>query len=377
MKIIERFIENQIVSNLGKNKVIILSGTRRVGKTFLLKQILQNYQGNYLFLNGEDQDIQKLLQVRTVAHYERMIEDNSLLVIDEAQCIQNIGAILKLMIDSFPSLTIIATGSSSFDLLNNVGEPLTGRLIQFYLYPLAQMEFKKQENLIATHKHFDERLIFGAYPELSTLKTLDEKSNYLVQLTQSYLLKDILNFNGLKHADKINDLLRLLAFQIGSEVSTQELGNHLQMNKLTVESYLDLLSKVYIIFKLPAYSNNLRKEISKSSKWYFFDNGVRNAIINDFRLPVLRNDMGQVWENYIISERFKKNQYLKNHTQHYFWRTYDKQEIDLIEHCNGILSAYEIKLSNKKKKVPTAFSKAYPTAAFTLINKENYLPFIE
>ncbi len=377
MKIIERYIENQIVRDLGKNKVIIISGTRRVGKTFLLQNILNQYKGKYLLLNGEDLDVQSLLNNRTIANYQRIIQDNTLLAIDEAQSIKEIGANLKLMIDSFPTLTIIATGSSSFDLMNQTGEPLTGRLIQYYLYPISQIEFEKKENILATKKHFEERLIFGAYPEVNNLTTLEEKSGYLLQLVQSYLLKDILNFNGLKHSDKISSLLRLIAFQVGSEVSTQEIGTQLGMNRQTVESYLDLLSKVFIIFKLPSYSNNLRKEISKSAKWYFFDNGVRNAIINDFRLPALRNDMGLLWENYIVSERIKKNQYLNNHTQHYFWRTYDQQEIDLIEYKNGELVAYEIKFkANKKTKIPGAFAKSYPKAVFSIINTENYLDFI-
>lgn len=375
MKKIERIIENQIVSKIGVNKVILLFGTRRVGKTFLINSIQKNFTGKLLFLNGEDFDVQEIFKKRTIANFKNIVGVASLLIIDEAQAIHEIGQALKLIVDTNPDLTIIATGSSSLELINKSGEPLTGRQIPFYLYPIAQMELK--ENILEAKHHLDERLIYGSYPEIFNINTNNEKGSYLQQLVQSYLLKDILAYSGIKHADKISALLRLIAFQVGSEVSYNELSNQLGISKITVENYMDLLSKVFIIYKLPSYSSNQRSEVAKSSKWYFFDNGIRNAIINDFRIPSMRNDMGALWENYIISERIKKANYNNELNQFFFWRNYNQQEVDLIELNNGILSAFEIKMSDSKKvKKPTAFNAIYPEAQFQLISKENYLEFI-
>jgi predicted AAA+ superfamily ATPase len=375
MRKIDRVIENQIVRKIGSNKVILLFGTRRVGKTFLIDSIQNKISEKLLVLNGEDFDVQEILKKRTAANYKNLIGDAQLLIIDEAQSIHEIGQSLKLMIDTNPNLTIIATGSSSLDLMNKSGEPLTGRQVPFYLYPIAQLELK--ENLLDAKHNLDERLIYGSYPEIFNISSSAEKAAYLQQLVQAYLLKDILAYSGIKHADKISSLLRLIAFQVGAEVSYNELSNQLGINKITVENYLDLLSKVFIIYKLPAYSSNQRTEVTKSSKWYFFDNGIRNAIINDFRIPTMRNDMGALWENYIISERIKKTKYNQELTQFFFWRNYNQAEVDLIELNNGVISAFEIKMSAAKKiKKPSAFNAIYPDAEFTLISKENYLDFI-
>ena len=375
MQIISRKLTSTILGLLQLNKVILLHGTRRVGKTFLLNSLIGQYAGKYKFFNGEDFEVQELLKLRSQAHYQRIIGDAALLIIDEAQAIPDIGLVLKLMIDTNNQLTILATGSSSFDLMNKTGEPLTGRKRSFMLYPIAQtelgidyMEAKRQQ---------EERLVFGSYPELFNLQGNDNKAIYLKELIQSYLLKDILAFSGIRHADKIVSLLRLIAYQVGAEVSYQEIAAQLGINKMTVESYLDLLSKVFILYKLPAYSTNQRKEISKTAKWYFYDNGIRNAIINDFRMPVLRNDIGLLWENYILSERIKRNAYNDRIVQYFFWRNYNQQEIDLIELENGQLRAFECKFSlNKKIKIPPAFSAAYPDAVFEVIHKDNYLDFI-
>jgi predicted AAA+ superfamily ATPase len=375
MKKIDRIIEYQIVRKIGVNKVILLFGTRRVGKTFLINSIQKNFTGKLLFLNGEDFDVQEIFKKRTIANFKNIVGDATLLIIDEAQAIHEVGQALKLMIDSNPDLTIIATGSSSLDLINKSGEPLTGRQLPFYLYPIAQMELK--ENLLEAKQNLDERLIYGSYPEIFNINTNNEKGAYLQQLVQSYLLKDILAYSGIKHADKISALLRLVAFQVGSEVSYSELSNQLGISKITVENYLDLLSKVFIIYKLPSYSSNQRSEVAKSSKWYFFDNGIRNAIINDFRIPTMRNDMGAIWENYIISERIKRGKYNNELTQFFFWRNYNQQEVDLIELNNGVLNAFEIKMPGSKKvKKPAAFNATYPDAKFELISKENFLEFI-
>jgi predicted AAA+ superfamily ATPase len=332
---ISRYLKSTILHKIGKNKVILLFGTRRVGKTWLIEQITAEANIEYIFLNGEDQDIQTLLATRTTANYKRILGNSKLLVIDEAQVIPDIGKILKLLIDSFKDLTIIASGSSAFDLSNQTGEPLTGRSITYYLYPIAQLELAPGENGLQTAQNLEERLIFGSYPEIFQLETLAEKSQYLTELVKSYLLKDILIYENIQNSNKLFDLLKLIALQIGSEVSIDELSRSLGISKNTVDRYLDLLSKVFIIYKIGGYSNNLRKEVTKSSKWYFYDNGIRNAIINDFRLLSLRNDQGILWENYGFSERIKKTNYEQQGAQYYFWRTYDQQEIDLIETKNG------------------------------------------
>jgi uncharacterized protein len=377
MLIVKREIEQQVEKLLGKNKVLLILGTRRVGKTFLINAIQQKYKDPVVVLNGEDFEVQELLKKRTSANYKRLIGSAKLLILDEAQVIPEIGKVLKFMIDSIPHLTILATGSSSFDLLNKAGEPLTGRQIQFNLYPLAQLELKESESYLETNQNLEERLVYGSYPELFQLNTYTEKSVYLQQLVQSYLLKDILAFEGIRQSDKIIRLLRLIAYQVGSEVSYNELASQLGISKNTVENYLDLLSKVFIIYRLSAYSTNQRKEVSKSSKWYFFDNGIRNAIINDFRLPALRNDIGILWENYIISERIKRNSYLKENVQLHFWRNYNQQEIDLLEIKDGKIYAFEFKYSpDKKVKVPAAFATAYPDALFEKISRDNYLDWI-
>jgi uncharacterized protein len=380
MKMFKRLLQNSVEKNISNhtlNKVILIFGTRRTGKTVLIREIQSNYKGNSLILNGEDFETQDLLRNRSVSNYKRVLGNATLLIIDEAQAITEIGAILKLMIDNIPDLTVIATGSSSFDLLNKTGDPLTGRQIQYNLYPLAQLEIKDQESHIQTIQNLEERLIFGSYPELFSLPTDQEKGAYLKQLVQSYLLKDILAFDGIRNSDKIARLLRLIALQMGNEVSYLELATQLGISRNTVEHYLDLLSKVFIVYKLGAYSTNTRKEISKGAKWYFFDNGIRNAIINDFKLAALRNDIGALWENYLLSERIKKNAYEGNNIEYFFWRNYNLQEVDLIELKDSKISGFEFEYSpTKKLKVPAAFSTIYPDAGFTSISKDNYLSWI-
>ena len=377
MILVKRAIEAQIEEAFGKNKVLLVLGTRRVGKTFLIRSLQKKLEQPAISLNGEDFEVQELLKNITAANYQLIVGSAKLLIIDEAQAIPNIGKILKFMIDTIPTLTILATGSSSFDLLNEAGEPLTGRKIPFNLYPLSQLELTGIETYVDTVQHLEERLVLGSYPELIQLTSYREKSEYLLELIQSYLLKDILAFEGIRQSDKIIRLLRLIAYQVGSEVSYNELASQLGMSKNTVENYLDLLSKVFIIYRLPAYSTNHRKEISKGSKWYFFDNGIRNAIINDFKLLSLRNDIGALWENYLISERIKRNKYLKENVEYYFWRNYSQQEVDLLELRDGRIHAFEFKYSpDKKVKVPAAFSTAYPEASFQRIAKDNYYSWI-
>lgn len=378
----ENYLKRAVFQDFGNkvlpNKVLILLGARRVGKTELIKNYLQTIpDGSYLQLNGEDINDANLLKERSVANYKRLLLNIDLLVIDEAQTIPDIGLILKLIVDAIDGIKIIATGSSIFDLNNNLGEPLVGRKNTLYLFPLAQMEYSQYENYKQTTEKLEERLLFGSYPELIQYSDWEDKKEYLYEIINSYLLKDILVFEGIKHADKIYDLLRLIAYQLGKEVSLQELANQLQMSKNTVANYLDLLSKVFIIFKVEGFSRNLRKEIVKSSRWYFYDNGIRNGIINNFNRLDSRTDVGDLWENYLAVERVKKQNYLKIKTNNYFWRTYDQQELDWLEEKGEELAGFEFKWSETKKvKIPAAFTKAYPEATFEVINKSNYLDFI-
>ncbi len=370
-----RILYDRIFKNLSKQKVSLLLGARRVGKTELLKKIDADLKPKTLWLNGEDQFTADLLKQRTVANYKRLLQGYEILIIDEAQYIPDIHRKLKLMIDEIKPLHIIITGSSAFDLQQG-SEPLVGRMFTYQLYPLAQMELGKTENLLQTKQLLDERLVFGSYPEVVTLSTLQEKENYLTDLINTYLLKDILAFQDVRNPQKIKDLLVLLAYQIGNEVSLDELGKQLGISKNTVDRYLNLLTKVFVIYSRGGYSNNLRKEVVKSSRWYFYDNGIRNALINNFNLPSIRNDLGMLWENYICSERIKFNDYSNRNVNSYFWRTYDQQKIDLIEEKNASLEAFEIKWKETKVKIPAAFSKAYPRASFTVIQQQNYLQYI-
>lgn len=374
---IERDIEHRIISKLIPNKVVIILGARRVGKTRLIKTILSKINEKYLLLNGDDIETVNSLDKKSTANYKRLLGDAKLLVIDEAQEIPNIGAKLKLIVDTIENIKILITGSSVFDLNNRLGEPLVGRKTTFNLYPFSQGEYSKSENFVETKSKLEERLIFGSYPELLHLENTNDKIEYLKEQVNSYLLKDILAFEGIQKRDKIVALLKMVAFRLGSELSLEGIGNELQMSKNTVEKYLDLFSKVFIIYKHTGFSRNLDNEITKKNKWYFMDNGIRNALIGNFNLLNSRDDIGQLWENYLNYERTKFLDYQQIHHIAYFWRTHTKQEIDRIEDSNGNIAAYEFKWKNtKNNKVPVLFSKGYPTASFQTIDQENYLEFI-
>lgn len=379
MNFLNRGITELFNKRVLPNKVLILLGARRVGKTAFIKNYLSTIpKEDYLQLNGEDIQDANLLKERSVANYNRLLGNTKLLVIDEAQNIPEIGLILKLIVDSIDGIKVIVTGSSVFDLSNKLGEPLVGRKNTIYLFPFAQMEFSKQENYKTTTSKLEERMLFGSYPELEQYPDWTDKINYIKEIINSYLLKDILVFEGIKHSDKIYDLLRLIAFQVGKEVSVQELANNLQISKNTVANYLDLLTKVFILHKVEGFSRNLRKEITKSNRWYFYDNGIRNGIINNFNRLEERNDVGELWENYLVTERIKFQNYNQKSVSNFFWRTYDQQELDWLEEENGKLSGFEFKWNeNRKAKIPTAFAKAYPDATFEVINKQNYLEFIQ
>lgn len=374
----DRAILKEFSKKLLPNKVLILLGARRVGKTEFIKKYLQDIpKETVLKLNGEDIQDAELLSERSVNNYKRLLQGIDLLVIDEAHAIPDIGLKLKLIVDSIENIKVIATGSSVFDLNNTLGEPLVGRKNTLNLFPLSQIEFSQYENFKETKENLEKRLLFGSYPELEKYESWEEKVDYLFEIVNSYLLKDILAYDGIRHSNKIFDLLRMIAFQVGHEVSLQEIANALQLSKNTVVNYLDLLTKVFVIFKVEGFSRNLRKEITKSSRWYFFDNGIRNALINNFNRLNLRSDSGQLWENYLSSERIKKQHYLKIKTENYFWRTYDQQEIDWLEVQNDKISGFEFKWNEfKKVKEPAAFAKAYPDATFEVVKRNNYLNFI-
>lgn len=373
---IQRELKNTILSVLKPNKVVLLLGARRVGKTFLLKDIEKTFEGKVLFMNAEDTNKQQLLSEKSAAHYKRLLQGIDLLIIDEAQTMPDIGNILKLIVDEISGIKVIATGSSSFDMVNKLGEPLTGRSRQIMLFPIAQNELKLIETLPETLQNLPERIIFGSYPEVIQITDLAEKKVYLQEIIQNYLLKDILMLDGIRNASKMYDLLQLVAFQTGKEVSYNELSNKLGINKITVEKYLDLLTKVFVLIKVKAFSRNLRKEVTKNHKWYFFDNGIRNAIINNFSEIQLRPDIGELWENYWIVERMKYNAAKNTLYNYYFWRTYDQQEIDFIEEKDGQLNTYEIKWQDKKVKIPKVFAEMYPQHSFNIVSRENYLNWI-
>ncbi len=376
MDVIKRTIEKRIVERLAPGKAVLIFGARRVGKTVIIKQMVADYQGKTLLLNGEDYDTLSLLENISSSNYKRLFQGIDLLAIDEAQNIPNVGKVLKMIVDEVSGIRVLASGSSSFDLLNKAGEPLVGRSTQFVLTPFSQREIAQRETAIETRQNLESRLIYGSYPEVVTMDSLEQRAEYLRDIVGAYLLKDILSIEGMKNSGKMRDLLRLIAFQMGSIVSYDELGKQLGMSKTTVEKYLDLLQKVFVVHRLGAYSRNLRKEVIKAGKWYFYDNGIRNAIIGAFSPLSARQDVGALWENYIIAERQKANFNLGLHKDFYFWRTYDKQEVDLVEETADTLSAFEFKWGNKTPNVPKAFEGAYPQATFQVVNRDNYLEYI-
>jgi len=372
----QRHILPQILDKTASNKVLIVYGARRVGKTHLMRAVEQQFVGKSLFLNAEDLDTAALLSERRVAAYRRWVADIDLLIIDEAQIVPEIGKSLKLLIDSFPKLTILASGSSAFELSNKTGEPLVGRQVRFQLFPIAQMELSKEENYLVTKQQLETRLVYGSYPEVLKNETGQAKTDYLKELVSAYLLKDILMFEQVRYSHKMLQLLQLVAYQVGQEVSYDELSKTLQIDRNTVERYLDLFSKVFIITRIGGYSKNLRKEVTKSSKWYFLDNGIRNALINNFLPMNQRTDTGALWENYLVAERLKYNSYTRKTPLTHFWRTYDQQELDWLEIADEQLSAYEFKWKDTKVKFPKAFLEAYPEAGTHWVNQGNFIDFV-
>lgn len=357
-------------------KVLVLYGARRTGKTTMLREFLKNVSEPYLSVTGEDITVRDFLSSHSIDKIKTFVGEQRLLVIDEAQVIPDIGQNLKLIVDHIPDVRVIATGSSAFDLARGIGEPLTGRKHTLCLFPLAQMEIGSIENRAQTAANLESRLIYGSYPEVVLLTDNHKREQYLKELISAYLYKDILTLDGVRYSAKIGKLLQLIAFQIGREVSFSELGLHLGMNKGTVERYLDLLEKAFVIIRLGGFSRNLRKEIIKNSRFYFVDTGVRNALINNFNPLSIRDDAGLLWENYLVVERLKKQEYQEMFSANYFWRTYSKQEIDWIEERGGNLHGYEFKWGKARTRPPNEWKTAYPHATWQVINRDNYLEFI-
>lgn len=370
----------RIYEDLGKflkpNEVLIIYGPRRVGKTILLENYLSKTNLKFKLENGGDLGVQEVFASQRVESLRRYAQGYELITIDEAQYIPKIGNALKLLVDSVPGIKIIATGSASFDLSNKVGEPLTGRNTTLILYPVSQLELLNEHNKYELSQKKEEYLIYGSYPKVLTTLASDEKAKYLASLVNSYLLKDILALENVKGSKVLLDLLRLLAFQVGNEVSLSELASNLPIDPKTVARYLDLLEKSFVLINLRGLSRNLRKEVSNKSKYYFYDNGIRNAVISNFNPLNLRDDIGKLWENFLVVERIKKQAYQSIFVGNYFWRTWDQKEIDFVEEREGKLFGYEFKYGPQKVKLPQEFLDTYSNASIEIINKENYLDFI-
>lgn len=364
---------------LKPNKVLVVYGSRQTGKTTLLKKFLTENEGNFKYRldTGDDVNIQIVLGSGDVKKIMDYAKGYDLIAIDEAQRIRNIGMGLKILVDQLPDIKIIVTGSSSFELAGQIGEPLTGRKTTLTLFTLSQIEMGRLFNDYDLRSRLEEYLIFGSYPEALTSETLQDKKKVLDELVGSYLLKDILELEKVKSSKLLLDLLRLLAFQVGSEVSLSELGKQLGIDSKTVARYLDLFEKSFVIYNLRGFSRNRRKEITSKSKYYFFDNGIRNAIIANFNPLELRDDIGKLWENFLVAERLKKQAYQGIFANNYFWRTWDQKEVDWVEEREGRLFGHEFKWKSKSRKASSAWTDSYPEAALEIINQENYLEFVK
>lgn len=377
---IKRSLQEQIEKQLYKGKVIILYGARRVGKTTLSKQILENQEKQgikTLYLNCELISVNQKLETTNEQDLKDFLGNNKLVILDEAQHVQNIGLTLKILIDTYPEIQIIATGSSSFDLVNQIGEPLVGRSRQFILYPFSMQELKTEFDLFKLSGKLDNILRFGTYPGVFG-QSEEEAIIELENIASNYLYKDILVFDNIKHSKILLELLQLLALQVGNEVSYSEIAQKIEISTHTVIKYVDLLEKCFIIFTLRSFSRNLRNEVGrKSKKIYFYDLGIRNALINSFNPLEMRNDVGALWENFCIIERLKYNQANKRHVNKYFWRMYSGQEVDYIEEHSGQLDGYEFKYSPKAKfKEPSKFLETYENSSIKVIDSENWYKFL-
>lgn len=374
---IQRHLLQNLLDNCFKGKIILLLGARQVGKTTLLKELANRTKVPFIWLNADEADISEAFKTANASTQLLQLigAPNKLVIIDEAQQIPDIGKKLKLIYDTRPDIQLIATGSSAFELQDSMAEPLTGRKRTFYLYPLSYTEIAHHQSAIEARRLLEARLIFGSYPEV--VKNTGDEKNTLTEIASSYLYKDILKLDNVRKPTYIEKLLQALAFQIGSEVSYHELAQTVgNIDTATVERYLDLLEKAFVIFKLPALSRKLRNEIKKGKKYYFYDNGIRNVLISNFSTLDLRQDKGALWENYLISERLKNNHYQARHLNTYFWRTHDKAEIDYIEEEDGTLNAFEMKWKAQKVRFPKTFLEAYPNHTTSVISQPDFEHFV-
>ena len=371
---IKRVIKNSIQADYRREKVIVLLGARQVGKTTLLSE-LQEGANKVLSLNCDNVDDVLLLESKTSTELKYLLSSYDLVFIDEAQRVKNIGLTLKMIGDLKLKTQIVVTGSSSFDMANEVNEPATGRLIEYNLYPFSLSELAIETSEREEKRLLETRMIYGLYPEVVTEP--GDAKRILMGLTNNYLYKDLFMYRGIKKPDLIQKLVRALALQLGNEVSYNELSSLLGVDRGTIETYINLLEKCFVVFRLDSFSRNLRNEIKKGKKIYFYDNGIRNAVLSNFAPLELRNDTGALWENLMVSERVKRNSYLGDFAQLFFWRTHEQQEIDLVEEQDGVLRTFEFKWNDKVKvKRPKSFVDAYPNSTYEVVTPENYWNFI-
>ena len=370
---IERFIQKTIAADFERGKVIVVMGARQVGKTTMIQQLPSS--GKTLLLNCDDAEDRAVIEDKSSAMLKNTLANYDFVFIDEAQRVRNIGLTLKKIGDLKLKTHVIVSGSSSFDLSGDINEPATGRLLEHLLFPFSLGELAAHTSEQENRKLLESRMIFGTYPDVVNFP--GEARKTLSELTNNYLYKDILSYKGIKKPEVLQKLVKALALQVGSEVSYNELSNLIGIDKATVETYIGLLCKCFIVFKLDSFSRNSRNEIKKGKKVYFWDNGIRNAVISNFSPLDSRNDKGALWENLMISERLKRNFYLGNYAQLYFWRTTQMKEIDLVEELDGRISTFEFKEKpGKKAKMPTDFAQSYPDATFETITPDNYWDFV-
>jgi uncharacterized protein len=374
---IPRSIEATVRERLDEGtKIIIIYGPRQVGKTTLVNQILNQSAYRVRTINADELFFRDVLSSQDARQLRDLVAGYDVLFVDEAQRVPNIGLNLKIIVDQLRSVRVIVTGSSSLDLASKIREPLTGRTWTFTLYPIAQCELAKQSNPLELRYQLDERLVYGSYPELFSLAGERIRRDYLNEIVNSYLYKDILAIGNIRNPDKLRLLLKLLAYQVGGQVSLAELGTQLQMSKNTVDAYVDLLEQSFVIFRLKGFSRNLRKELTKQDKIYFWDVGIRNALIEDLRFPHYRNDMGALWENFVVAERMKLLRYVYGYGSLYFWRTQTGAEVDLVEERDGQIIGYECKWSKSNARPPRSFLETYPQATFVTINSQNFTDYL-
>lgn len=372
---ITRELKEKLISRFGKGKVIIIIGPRQVGKSTLLRELQKEMNQQTLFINCDEPDLRLVLENVTSTQLKSLVGNNTLIMIDEAQKVANIGGTLKLMVDNLKNVQIVVTGSSAFELMNKTNESLTGRKFEFNLFPISINELAIYHGRIEEQRLLERRMIFGLYPEI--VNNPGNEQEYLLELINSYLYKDILAFQNIRKPEVLNKLLTGLALQLGQVVSYNELSQLIGVDKATVEKYIELLEKCFVVFRLSSFSRNLRNELKRSRKIFFYDNGVRNAILNNFAPLTLRQDVGALWENFMVSERVKQNSYNRDFRKIYFWRTKTQQEIDLLEEKDGILYAFEFKWNSKRQvTIPKSFANTYPDHHFEVISSGNYMEFL-